>query len=116
MVATTETQFRQRGTPQLGARVRELRNARGYSLRELSDECQGRPSRTQLNEVERGNRPLSGELLARVASALDVDPAELLQLGGTLSESLAGELLSGPLSGAVQRGRLVPRAYTAVRG
>src|SRR3954463_15065549 len=111
MVVAINTGSRPRGTVELGARVRELREERGFSLRELSDECHGRPSRTQLHEVERGNRSLSGDLLARVAAALGADADELLQLGGTVSEDLVRELLGGPLSGAVRHGRLVPRAH-----
>src|SRR3954447_20468424 len=107
MAPAADTRLRPRGTTELGARIRELRKARGYSLRTLSDECDGHPSRTQLHEVEHGKRGLRGDHLLRVAEALEVDPDELVQLGGTLSEDLLRDLLSGRLAGAVQRGRLV---------
>ncbi len=67
------------GDPRLvfGARVRELRRARGVSQEELADEAG--LDRTYVSGVERGRRNISLVNIHRRAAALGGEPAELLR-------------------------------------
>lgn len=60
----------------LGSRLRELRQARGYSMRELVSRS-GLKSVAFIADLERGFRHPSPEVLVRIASALNVPLAEL---------------------------------------
>ncbi len=60
-----------------GARVRELRRARGVSQEALADEAG--LDRTYVSSVERGHRNISLLNIHRLAGALGVEPAELLR-------------------------------------
>lgn len=60
-----------------GARVRELRLAAGLSQEKLA--ANAGMHRTYLSGVERGERNISLRNIARLARALDVSPAELLE-------------------------------------
>lgn len=56
----------------IGAEIREVRKARGLTLKDLS-KLSGR-SMAHLSKIERGGTRLSVELLADISSALKVDP------------------------------------------
>jgi transcriptional regulator with XRE-family HTH domain len=58
-----------------GARVRELRGARGLSQEALADAAE--MDRTYVGGIERGERNPSLENIARVAKALSVEIADL---------------------------------------
>ena len=60
----------------LGAQIRELRSARGFSQESFADACG--LDRTYVGGVERGERNLGFKNILRIARALDVDPSELL--------------------------------------
>ena len=62
-----------------GDRLRELRLHRGYSQEVLADRCG--LHRTYVWSVERGERNIALQNICRLANALDVLPAELLQFG-----------------------------------
>ena len=71
--------------PNVGARVLEMRNQRGLSLRALAELCELSPNTISL--IERGSTSPSVSTLQRLASALGVhinaffvDPAEKVQL------------------------------------
>ncbi len=61
----------------IGARVRQLRQDRGFTLRELADK-----SNLTLNSVgriERGERTPSSVTVEKLARGLGVDPGELFE-------------------------------------
>jgi len=60
-----------------GQRVRQLRTERGFSQEELAHRCG--MDRTYVGSVERGQRNVSLINIYRIASALGVEPAELLK-------------------------------------
>ena len=62
----------------LGARIRELRQAKGLSQEELAD--QAGCHRTYIGMLERGQSNPSLAILFRVAGVLKVDVTELLVL------------------------------------
>jgi transcriptional regulator with XRE-family HTH domain len=61
----------------LGQRIRELRDRAGLSLRKLADQIDISPP--FLSDIELGRRFPSEEILAKLASALDVSTNELKQ-------------------------------------
>ncbi len=61
----------------VGINVRRLRKERGYSQEELAFECG--LHRTYISGVERGIRNPTVVILERIASALKVPPARLLE-------------------------------------
>jgi transcriptional regulator with XRE-family HTH domain len=61
----------------LGHRLRELRTARGLTLRELARAS--RVSLAHLSEIERGRTEPSSELLAAICAALGVQVVDLLE-------------------------------------
>lgn len=60
----------------LSLRIRDLRKARGLTLVELSDLIGVTPS--HLSQIERGKRNVNNHVLTRLASALHVQPYELI--------------------------------------
>lgn len=64
-------------TKAFGARVRELRGARGLSQEAFA--LAACINRTYVGDVERGQRNVSLENIAKIAKALDVSLAELFR-------------------------------------
>lgn len=85
----------------VGARVRELRRARGWTLEELADKA--KKHYTYIGGLERGVRNVTLEVLQAVATALDVPLKELFNLEPhpleTRLDASANDILS-----AIQRG------------
>ena len=69
-----------RRSPQalFGERLRELRRTAGISQEELADRAA--LDRSYVGSVERGERNVSLENICKLARALDVEPARLLEL------------------------------------
>lgn len=65
---------------QFGERVRQLRQARGWSQERLAAEVG--IDRTYIGGVERGERNLGLRNVYKIAEALGVHPAELFKSGG----------------------------------
>lgn len=62
---------------QFGDRVRELRQARGWTSQEAFANHIGL-DRTYLSAIERGRRNPTLDIIVKIADGLDVAPAELL--------------------------------------
>ena len=63
----------------LSENIRRLRNIKGLSQEALADLCE--LHRTYIGSVERGERNISIDNVERIASALGVNPSELLERG-----------------------------------
>jgi transcriptional regulator with XRE-family HTH domain len=61
----------------VGQRIRDLRQARGWSQQLLADHAQ--IERAQLSRLEDGRREAGLRVLERIADALEVDVIELLR-------------------------------------
>jgi len=81
-----------------GDRIRELRKAKGYSLRELGPKVG--VGFTYLSKVESGKLDFgeypSSALILRLAEALDVDADDLLLLARRIPDSIADRILEQP--------------------
>jgi transcriptional regulator with XRE-family HTH domain len=71
-----------------GVRLRELRKARGYTLRALAKQIG--VDFSYVSKIENGRLPHtpSADTIRAVALALDADPIELLRIAGKLSPEL----------------------------
>ena len=97
--------------PNLGPRVRALREATGLSLRDLAERCG--VSAPMLSQVERGETSPTLQVAARIAAGLDLRLSQLLRLDEGASVSIvrraerrrvrrnghAVEILTPPLPG-----------------
>ena len=61
----------------VGLRIRTLRKAKGFSQEDFADHCG--IHRTYMGSMERGEKNVSLEILARVASGLKISLSELLK-------------------------------------
>lgn len=61
----------------LGQRVRALRKAKGFSQEDFAFECE--LSRTYMGSVERGERNISIDNIAKIADALGLSLGEFFQ-------------------------------------
>ncbi|MBB1179877.1 XRE family transcriptional regulator [Pseudomonas sp. FW305-3-2-15-E-TSA4] len=78
----------------LGARLKRLR--RDLSLTQTAMAADLGVSPSYLNHIERNQRPVSAQLLLRLAETYDVDLRSLNQ-GGAVDEARLGEVLADPL-------------------
>lgn len=60
-------------------RIRELREQRGWSADELAERCRPKTSGAQIRRLEVGARRLTEDWMRRIADALAVNPADLLE-------------------------------------
>ncbi len=58
-----------------GLRIRELRKSKGYSQEEFADECN--LHRTYIGAIERGEKNVSIDNIAKIASALKIKIGDL---------------------------------------
>lgn len=84
--------------PKLGSRVREVRKARGLTLRDLGEQAQLSPG--FLSQIERSQTDASVGSALRIAAALGVSLSDLIALGPS------GRPTRCALSRAVERGRV----------
>src|SRR5687768_16383107 len=87
----------------LGGRLKRLR--RELSLTQTAMAAGLGVSPSYLNHIERNQRPVSAQLLLRLADTYDVDLRTFGQTGGSASEAELTEALSDPLF----EGLAVPR-------
>ncbi|AHE55521.1 LexA family protein [Sphingomonas sanxanigenens] len=84
-------------------RIREIRNAKGLTMRDLADKMG--VHFTTLAKIERSERRLSLEWMERIASALEVTPTELIEAPvkpQLRMVPLIGSIPAGPLRLAVE--------------
>ena len=62
------------------SRIREVRKARGMSLQQVAERCRPATTPQTIGRLETGSRTVSVGWLNRIASALEVDAADLVQL------------------------------------
>ena len=76
--------------PEIGKYLKEIRNSRGFSLREVERRTEGKISNGYLSQLENGDiaRP-SAIMLHRLAAVYAVDYALLMERAGFVSESEA---------------------------
>lgn len=65
-------------TTRIRENIKRLRQERGLSLEKLAARCSPRTSRQQIDRLEKGERPLTVGWIERIASAMGVDPAEVV--------------------------------------
>jgi transcriptional regulator with XRE-family HTH domain len=87
--------------PALGPRVRALREAMGFSLRDLAERCG--VSAPMLSQVERGETSPTLQTATRIAAGLELSLSQLLRLdeGGAVFVVRADERRSGGSGGHV---------------
>lgn len=59
-------------------RIRELREAKGWSQQQLADRVEPKTLQPQIDRLEKGQRRLTQEWMERIAAALGVDSVDLL--------------------------------------
>lgn len=94
---------------QIGERVRVLRESRDMSQGDLAKVLKIQP--TNVSAIERGVRGLSLQQLAKLATALDVSPGEILNGGPSKRGRRAS---SSPLPRRFERIRGLPRTKRRV--
>ena len=87
----------------LGGRLKRLRRELDLSQTAMAADLGVSPS--YLNHIERNQRPVSAQLLLRLAETYDVDLRNLGQSGGSASEAELSEVFADPLF----QGLAVPR-------
>jgi len=87
----------------LGGRLKRLRRELGLTQTAMAADLAVSPS--YLNHIERNQRPVSAQLLLRLAETYDVDLRALGQAGGPATEAELTEILADP----VFQGLAVPR-------
>jgi predicted transcriptional regulator/DNA-binding XRE family transcriptional regulator len=102
-----------------GPRIRRIRNAKGLTQTAMAEGLGISPS--YLNLIERNQRPLTVQLILKLASTYQVEPEELQgEAGGSvaaLREVFADPLLAGELPGdqeLIEVAEAAPNAATAV--
>ena len=100
--------------PLVGARIRELRHAKGMGLKPLAREVG--VTHAHLSRVERGEVQPSLDLLSRLAQALHVESEELSLQAGSLPSDIATIFADHPREAAmVVRETFTPYAVTPVK-
>jgi predicted transcriptional regulator/DNA-binding XRE family transcriptional regulator len=79
----------------LGGRLKRLRRELALTQTAMAADLGVSPS--YLNHIERNQRPVSAQLLLRLADTYDVDLRRLNQTGGHASEAELAELLADPI-------------------
>ena len=102
-----------------GPRIRRIRNAKGLTQTAMAERLDISPS--YLNLIERNQRPLTVQLILKLASVYQVEPEELQTEAGSaiaaLREVFADPLLAGELPGdqeLIEIAEAAPNAAAAV--
>ena len=93
-------------------RIREVRRARGLTLDEVARACDPPTTAQTIGRLETGTRTVSVGWLNRIAAALRVDAADLVEAGGERADIPVAAILGGSGTTAPKRAALIvaPRA------
>ncbi len=89
--------------------LRRIREAAGYSRRDLAARCKPRTNYQQIEKLELGERRLTVEWIERLATALDVDVDVVLSaspqfsLAAPVADAVAGAIATVARSGPADR-------------
>ena len=78
--------------------IRKLRIARGWTMEELANRVEGAPHFTTIAKLERSQRKLSTDWMAKIAKALGISPEELIaanDAGRPRQVPLIGQIAAG---------------------
>lgn len=104
-------------TPPVGSRLREVRRARGWTLRDVEERSEGRFTIGSLGAYERGTRMISAERLVALCGLYDVDPDTLFDEGELPSDvDIVIDLDRVEVSEEVDLARLCDRVRRMRRG
>jgi transcriptional regulator with XRE-family HTH domain len=77
-----------------GARVRELRENRGWSMDQLAAKAHPKTTGSQINKLEQGERRMTEDWVRRLAQALGVPAVEIIAPGSKPLDDREYELVS----------------------
>lgn len=99
---------------QVGARVRDLRRVRGWSLLDVEAASAGEFKASVLGAYERGERALSVPRLVRLAALLEVSPAAMLPEAAEPTSAVID--LTAAESAEDGQGAVIDRFLEAIQG
>jgi len=83
----------------VGAYIKDMRKAKGYSIRGLCREIE--LSAQHLSEIERGVVKASAPVITELAKKLDLDVAELMARGGVIPDQVKQYIAEHPAAGVL---------------
>lgn len=93
-------------------KIKDLRDARGWSMQRLADACSPPTTASQINKLEKGRIRLTVEWMQRLADALECHPADLLD-GGPAALTPGERELLDHYRALTERGQDKLRGYAA---
>ena len=88
-------------------RIREVRRARGLTLDEVAKRCEPPTTPQTIGRLETGTRTVSVGWLNRIANALGVDAADLVESGESKSELPVAAVIGGAGASAPRRTAII---------
>ena len=88
-------------------RIREVRRARGMTLDDVARACEPPTTPQTIGRLETGTRTVSVGWLNRIATALDVDAADLVESGGEKTDVPVAAIVSASGASAPRRTAIV---------
>ena len=88
-------------------RIREVRRARGMTLDDVARACEPPTTPQTIGRLETGTRTVSLGWLNRIAKALDVDAADLVESGGEKTDVPVAAIVSASGASAPRRTAIV---------
>jgi len=88
-------------------RIREVRRARGMTLNDVARACDPATTPQTIGRLETGTRTVSVDWLNRIAKALGVDAADLVETGGDKMDVPVAAIVSASGANAPKRSSIV---------
>ena len=88
-------------------RIREVRRARGMTLDDVARRCDPATTPQTIGRLETGTRTVSVDWLNRIAKALDIDAADLVESGDAKAELLVAAILGATEAHAPKRTAII---------
>src|SRR3954447_18622051 len=89
-------------------RIREVRRARGMTLDDVARKCEPQTTPQTIGRLETGTRTVSVGWLNRIAKALGVDAADLVQAGESAELKVAAVIGPGGASAPKRAAIVIP--------